>query len=122
MFDGNITHAGLTAYWTDCTTGLAQSQFVAANTTYGPVCVKPGTASGQAYTVQGYCGSCPTNTPTPTLTNTPTPTQTPFPTGGFITSAFTSNAISQTTGQYQIIAEAGNYSTSTYGYLFVSNR
>lgn len=53
-FDGNITHAGLTAYWTDCD-GTARSQFVPADTTYGPVCARTGTAQGQAFTTSGPC-------------------------------------------------------------------
>jgi hypothetical protein len=121
-FDGNITHASLTAYWTDCNTGLPQSYFVVADTTYGPVCAILGTASGQAFTTGSSCGnSCPTPTITPTQTKTPTPTPTPFPSTGFQTSAFTSNAISQTTGQYQIICQGGDINKKVQGYIFVSN-
>ena len=121
-FDGNITHASLTAYWTDCNTGLPQSYFVNADTTYGPVCAVQGSASGQAFTTGAGCGNtCPTPTITQTQTQTPTPTATPFPYSGFQTSAFSSNAISQTTGQYQVIAESGDFGKSVYGYLFVSN-
>jgi hypothetical protein len=120
-FDGNITHASLTAYWTSCD-GLPQSYFVNADTTYGPVCAILGTASGQAFTTGPSCGnSCPTPTITPTKTATPTPTATPFPSTGFQTSAFTSNAISQTTGQYQIICQGGDINKKVQGYIFVSN-
>jgi hypothetical protein len=122
LFDGNITHASLMAYWTDCNTGLPQSYFVNADTTYGPVCAILGTASGQAFTTGASCGnSCPTPTITPTQTKTPTPTPTPFPSTGFQTSAFTSNAISQTTGQYQIICQGGDINKKVQGYIFVSN-
>jgi hypothetical protein len=120
-FDGNITHASLMAYWTSCD-GLPQSYFVNADTTYGPVCAILGTASGQAFTTGPSCGnSCPTPTITPTQTQTPTHTPTPLPFQGFTTSAFTSNAISQTTGQYQIIAEGGDINKKVQGYIFVSN-
>jgi hypothetical protein len=120
-FDGNITHASLMAYWTNCD-GLPQSYFVNADTTYGPVCAILGTASGQAFTTGPSCGnSCPTPTITPTQTTTPTPTATPFPSTGFQTSAFTSNAISQTTGQYQIICQGGDINKKVQGYMFVSN-
>ena len=120
-FDGNITHASLMAYWTSCD-GLPQSYFVDADTTYGPVCAILGTASGQAFTTGSSCGnSCPTPTITPTQTKTPTPTPTPFPSTGFQTSAFTSNAISQTTGQYQIICQGGDINKKVQGYIFVSN-
>ena len=120
-FDGNITHASLMAYWTSCD-GLPQSFFVVADTTYGPVCAILGTASGQAFTTGPSCGnSCPTPTITPTQTTTPTPTATPFPSTGFQVSAFSSNAISQTTGQYQIVAMAGDFNKKVPGYVFVSN-
>jgi hypothetical protein len=120
-FDGNITHASLMAYWTSCD-GLPQSYFVDADTTYGPVCAILGTASGQAFTTGSSCGnSCPTPTITPTQTKTPTPTPTPFPYTGFQTSAFTSNAISQTTGQYQIVCQGGDINKKVPGYIFVSN-
>jgi hypothetical protein len=120
-FDGNITHASLMAFWTSCD-GIPQSYFVNADTTYGPVCAILGTASGQAFTTGASCGnSCPTPTITPTQTKTPTPTPTPFPYTGFQTSAFTSNAISQTTGQYQIVCQGGDINKKVPGYIFVSN-
>jgi len=73
--------------------------------------------------VTSSCSVCVTQTPTATATptHTPTHTPTPLPNQGFTTSAFTSNAISQTTGQYQIIAEGGDINKKIQGYIFVSN-
>lgn len=60
-FNGNITGATLTAYWTDCT-GVPMTQLVPANTYYGPVCAVVGSASGQAYNINGSCSATTTTT------------------------------------------------------------
>jgi hypothetical protein len=60
-FNGYITGATLTAYWTDCT-GVPMTQLVPANTYYGPVCAVVGSASGQAYNINGSCNATTTTT------------------------------------------------------------
>ena len=60
-FNGYITGATLTAYWTDCT-GTPMTQLVPANTYYGPVCAVVGSASGQAFNINGSCNATTTTT------------------------------------------------------------
>ena len=60
-FNGYITGATLTAYWTDCT-GVPMTQLVPANTYYGPVCAVVGSANGQAFVINGSCNATTTTT------------------------------------------------------------
>lgn len=61
-----------TYQWTKCDGSGTASQFVGANTTYGPVCAAS-TPTGGFITKGAPCGTLPT----PTSSETPTPTQTP---------------------------------------------
>ena len=70
------------------------------------------TDCGTPCTLAGDCSVCG---PIPT----PTPTPLPIP-GNFATSAFSSNAISKTTGQYQIVCQSGDFANLTPGNVFVS--
>ena len=70
------------------------------------------TDCGTPCTLAGDCSVCG---PIPT----PTPTPLPIP-GNFATSAFSSNAISKTTGQYQIVCQSGDFANLTPGSVFVS--
>jgi hypothetical protein len=70
------------------------------------------TNCGTPCTLAGDCSVCG---PIPT----PTPTPLPIP-GNFATTSFSSNAISKTTGQYQIVCQSGDLTNLTPGNVFVS--
>jgi hypothetical protein len=111
-FSGIISGASLTAFWVDCESGITQSQFVTAGTTYGPVCARTGTASGQAFTTGGDC--------TPTTTTTTTTSSTTTTTGGSATLAWSFSETGGTVGNFDLYVNASvvesrsNTSSGTY--------